>query len=74
VRWNPVDAEQAATASSDKTVGIWDVRTGKRVQSISTPGQNINMAWHPSGMLLATGSKVCRLFDECMHSSEHVSG
>ena len=32
--------------------------TGKSFQTISTPGENINVNWHPEGTAIAVGNKV----------------
>lgn len=61
--WNPVQPDILATASADKTVRVWDTRSGKAGQDgavgvIATPGSNINIAYHPSGHLLAVGDKT----------------
>jgi len=55
--WNPQNDVQLATASTDKTVKIWDVRTGKCIESILTTGENINISWSPDGNMIAVGNK-----------------
>lgn len=46
-----------ATASGDKTVRIWDTRTGKSVSTINTKGENINITWSNDGQVIAVGNK-----------------
>jgi THO complex subunit 3 len=69
--WSPIDADNLlATASNDKTVRLWDAKSNERVywitlsfvgglciQKISTGGENINLAWSPSGKVLAVTTK-----------------
>ena len=55
--WEPTNPNNLATASHDKTVRLWDTRT-KNSQRISTVGEIINIAWNPSGSLIATGSEL----------------
>jgi len=45
------------TASGDKTVRVWDARTGKCVHAIETRGENINIRWSPNGQHIAVGDK-----------------
>jgi len=45
------------TASGDKTVRIWDARTGKCAHAIETRGENINIRWSPDGQHIAVGDK-----------------
>jgi len=56
--WDPTHADRLATASIDKTVRIWDARTGKAIHTITTNGENINIAWSPDGTQLAVGTKA----------------
>jgi THO complex subunit 3 len=49
-----------ATASSDKSVRLWDIRstsTNKQLHKIPTVGENINLAWRHDGMHLVVGNK-----------------
>lgn len=57
LRWDPKHAELLGTASGDKTVRIWDCRTGKCAQAIETRGENINIRWSPDGAHIAVGDK-----------------
>ncbi|KAM5582793.1 hypothetical protein ABKV19_002964 [Rosa sericea] len=57
--WDPKHAELVATASMDKTVRLWDDRTGKCVQLAELSGRNINIAYKPEGELIAVGDTVC---------------
>jgi THO complex subunit 3 len=55
--FNPMSNDELASASSDKTVKLWDTRQAKCVHSISTGGQNINIAWSPDGTTVAVGTR-----------------
>ncbi|GAM24368.1 hypothetical protein SAMD00019534_075430 [Acytostelium subglobosum LB1] len=57
LRYSPTAPDVLATASSDKTVKIWDTRSGKCTMSIATSGENINLCWYVDGSLLAVGNK-----------------
>ncbi|KAJ3045171.1 hypothetical protein HK097_001266 [Rhizophlyctis rosea] len=54
--WDPVHADLLATACTDKSIRIWDVRSAKSTQ-IKTAGENINVAWSPDGKHIAVGNK-----------------
>lgn len=48
---------QLATASSDKTVRIWDCRSKKCTHKINTEGENINLCWKRDGTHIVVGNK-----------------
>ncbi|KAJ3033078.1 hypothetical protein HDV00_006810 [Rhizophlyctis rosea] len=54
--WDPVHADLLATACTDKSIRIWDVRTAKST-TIPTSGENINVTWSPDGKFIAVGNK-----------------
>lgn len=56
--WDPTQPDRLATASHDRTVRLWDTKSGKCVATVQTPGENINLAWRPDGNYLAVGDKV----------------
>eukprot|EP00842_Homolaphlyctis_polyrhiza_P001410 jgi/Hompol1/226/HPOL_000681-RA len=57
--WCPVHAEKLATASADRSVKLWDLRSPRSaVQTIQTKGENINITWNPNGTVVAVGDKV----------------
>jgi len=55
--WHPTDPDLLATASGDRTVRIWESRSSKAAATISTKGENINIAWAPDGKTIAVGNK-----------------
>lgn len=57
LRWDPTHPDHLATASCDKTVRIWDARSGKSIHKVDTSGQNINISWSPDGQCIAVGNK-----------------
>jgi len=59
--WHPTDPQQLVTASADKTVKLWDARTGKCPLTVPTSGGNINITWSPDGNYIAVGNKEDRL-------------
>jgi THO complex subunit 3 len=58
VCFSPADEDVLASLSADKTVKLWDTRTGQVTLSLSFPNfAGINFCWHPDGVLLAVGGK-----------------
>ena len=58
--FNPTQIQsrlQLATASSDKSVRIWDCRMKKCTHKISTEGENINLCWKRDGSHIIVGNK-----------------
>jgi len=55
--WHPTNPQLFATASGDKTVRVWDVRTGKAAATVPTKGENLNITWSPKGETIAVGNK-----------------
>ncbi|GAB7365108.1 hypothetical protein MBLNU230_g6198t1 [Neophaeotheca triangularis] len=65
IDWHP-DGRHLASASSDKTVRVWDVSTGRRQQKagweIKTPHPVLNARWRPaceSSVLTDNGARIC---------------
>ncbi|KAK2106965.1 THO complex subunit 3 [Saguinus oedipus] len=60
------------TASGDKTIRIWDVRTTKCIATVNTKGENINICWSPDGQTIAVGNKddVVTFIDVKTHRSK----
>lgn len=55
--WHATNADLLSTASGDKTVRIWDIRSGKCSSVTVTKGENINITWSPDGKTIAVGNK-----------------
>ena len=55
--WHAFNADLLSTASGDKTVRIWDIRSGKCSSVTNTKGENINITWSPDGKTIAVGNK-----------------
>lgn len=52
--WSP-KSQFIATGEQDSTVHFWHVKTGKDAQMWGYPAKVLELAWHPSGLELATG-------------------
>eukprot|EP01079_Euglenida_sp_SAG-EU17-18_P007025 gene7025-6671_t len=58
VRWAPNSTCVLATASCDKSVKLWDTRKAQPcVSTVELKGDNINLAWCPTGNYMAVGDK-----------------
>lgn len=57
--WQPKNPDLVTTASTDKTVRIWDTRaSGSYARAVvGTKGENINITWSEDGNYIAVGNK-----------------
>ncbi|CAA7062618.1 unnamed protein product [Microthlaspi erraticum] len=55
--WDPKHSDQVATASGDKSVRLWDTRSGKCTQQAELSGENINITYKPDGTHVAVGNR-----------------
>lgn len=57
VCWHPTEPDILASVSLDKTLRIWDGKTGSCLKKVPIGGECINLCWHPTGSILAVGTK-----------------
>ena len=56
IAWSP-DGQTLASASDDKTVGLWDTTKGKHLNFLKGHSGTVNsVTWSPDGQILASGS------------------
>lgn len=55
--WHPSNPHLFCTASTDRTMRVWDSRSSKSIHKVETKGQNIHMAWSPDGNSIGVGNK-----------------
>lgn len=56
--WDPTNgSDKLITVSSDKTLRLWDARTGKAVMKKETSGENLNVSWKRDGLEVVYGNK-----------------
>ena len=58
VVWNPTHSDLLVSCSPDYTVRSWDYRSKTALASINTGGENIALAYHPDGNMLAVAAKA----------------
>ncbi|KAM9835666.1 THO complex subunit 3 [Syngnathus typhle] len=70
--WHPSNPDLFVTASGDKSVRIWDVRTTKCTAVVNTKGENLNICWSPDGQTIAVGNKedVVTFIDAKTHKTK----
>lgn len=57
--WHKSRPEILASASSDKTVALWDIGTKKCLSSVGSSGENINMCWISEHVLVVGDKRDC---------------
>jgi THO complex subunit 3 len=62
VVWNPTHSDLLVSCSPDHTVRSWDYRSKTALASINTGGENVALAYHPGGNMLAVAAR-----DEKVH-------
>lgn len=61
VAWDPLHPEILTSVSSDKSVRLWDARSGRCEQQALLKGENINVAYRPDAVEIAVGNNVDEL-------------
>eukprot|EP00850_Spirogloea_muscicola_P004517 SM000019S05061 [mRNA] locus=s19:698378:702152:+ [translate_table: standard] len=61
VCWHPSHPDTVATCSFDRSVRLWDARSGKLSQEARLSGENINIAFNPEGTHIAIGNTADEL-------------
>ncbi len=74
VAWSP-DGSLIASPSYDKTVRIWETKTGKLVRSLTAHSSQVTaVAWSPDGTRIATGADDLLVFLWDPHTGEKLNG
>ncbi|KAI5788136.1 WD40-repeat-containing domain protein [Pyronema domesticum] len=62
VVWNPTHSDLLASCSPDGTVRFWDYRIKASLGVVATGGENIALAWHPSGETVVVATRDDKLY------------
>eukprot|EP00271_Cylindrocystis_brebissonii_P013411 TRINITY_DN33209_c0_g1_i1.p1 TRINITY_DN33209_c0_g1~~TRINITY_DN33209_c0_g1_i1.p1 ORF type:complete len:375 (+),score=36.18 TRINITY_DN33209_c0_g1_i1:148-1272(+) len=61
VAWDPLNPDIVASGSSDKSLRLWDIRSGKCVQHLGLKAENINVVYRPDALEIAVGNNADEL-------------
>ena len=58
LRWHPVSPDRIASISGqEQNLRFWDARASRNTATLSTPGNNLYLAWSGDGNYVALGNR-----------------
>lgn len=58
LRWHPKDEHRlVSTSGQEQNIRFWDARASKNTATLSTPGNNLYIAWNHDGNYVAVGNR-----------------
>lgn len=58
LRWHPKDEQRlVSTSGQEQNIRFWDARASKNTATLSTPGNNLYIAWNHDGNYVAVGNR-----------------
>ena len=56
LQWSPTNDQLFVSASCDKSIRIWDIKTSKPIRTEKTREENLNIAFNPDGSIMAVSN------------------